>query len=116
MFAVGDAVYILDSGFKKSNTIRIIKRKFHSYETSQKIKIKTKIQVEDDDSYIFIHSWAVFPTIEDATRGAVVYLIYTLEFKKNINNDIDIHKLYSEFEHQYPELIVKYLENVTVYI
>lgn len=116
MFAVGDAVYILDSGFKKSNTIRIIKRKFHSYENSQKTKIKTKIQVEDDDSYIFIHSWAVFPTIEDATRGAVAYLIYTYEFKKNINNDIDIHKLYSEFEHQHPELIVKYLEKVTVHI
>ena len=116
MFAVGDTVYILDSGFKKSNTIRIIKRKFHSYENSQKTKIKTKIQVEDDDSYIFIHSWAVFPTIEDATRGAVAYLIYTLEFKKNINNDIDIHKLYSEFELRHPELIVKYLEKVTVYI
>mgnify|MGYP003616554950 CR=1 FL=1 len=112
MFAVGDAVYILDSGFKKSNTIRIIKRKFHSYENSQ----KTKIEVEDDDSYIFIHSWAVFPTIEDATRGAVAYLIYTLEFKKNINNDIDIHKLYTEFEHRHPELIVKYLEKVTVHI
>lgn len=112
MFAVGDAVYILDSGFKKSNTIKIIKRTFHSYENSQ----KTKIKVEDDDSYILIHSWAVFPTIEDATRGAVAYLIYTYEFKKNINNDIDIHKLYSEFEHQYPELIVKYLEKVTVHI
>ena len=112
MFAVGDAVYILDSGFKKSNTIKIIKRTFHSYENSQ----KTKIKVEDDDSYILIHSWAVFPTIEDATRGAVAFLIYTYEFKKDINNDIDIHKLYSEFEHQYPELIVKYLENVTVYI
>lgn len=112
MFAVGDAVYILDSGFKKSNTIKIIKRTFHSYENSQ----KTKIKVEDDDSYILIHSWAVFPTIEDATRGAVAFLIYTYEFKKNINNDIDIHKLYSEFEHQHPELIVKYLENVTVYI
>ena len=116
MFVAGDIVYILDSGFKKSNTIRIIKRKFHSYETSQKTKIKTKIQVEDDDSYIFIHSWAVFPTIEDATRGAVAYLIYTLEFKKNINNDIDIHKLYNEFEYQHPELIVKYLEKVTVHI
>ena len=112
MFTAGDIVYILDSGFKKSNTIKIIKRTFHSYENSQ----KTKIQVEDDDSYIFIHSWAVFPTIEDATRGAVAYLIYTLEFKKNINNDIDIHKLYSEFEHQHPELIVKYLEKVTVHI
>lgn len=112
MFAVGDTVYILDSGFKKSNTIKIIKRTFHSYENSQ----KTKIKVEDDDSYILIHSWAVFPTIEDATRGAVAFLIYTYEFKKNINNDIDIHKLYSEFEHQHPELIVKYLENVTVYI
>ena len=112
MFAVGDTVYILDSGFKKSNTIKIIKRTFHSYENSQ----KTKIKVEDDDSYILIHSWAVFPTIEDATRGAVAFLIYTYEFKKNINNDIDINKLYSEFEHQYPELIVKYLENVTVYI
>ena len=112
MFAVGDTVYILDSGFKKSNTIKIIKRTFHSYENSQ----KTKIKVEDDDSYILIHSWAVFPTIEDATRGAVAFLIYTYEFKKNINNDIDIHKLYSEFEHQYPELIVKYLENITVYI
>ena len=112
MFAVGDTVYILDSGFKKRNTIKIIKRTFHSYENSQ----KTKIKVEDDDSYILIHSWAVFPTIEDATRGAVAFLIYTYEFKKNINNDIDIHKLYSEFEHQYPELIVKYLENVTVYI
>ena len=112
MFAVGDTVYILDSGFKKSNTIKIIKRTFHSYENSQ----KTKIKVEDDDSYILIHSWAVFPTIEDATRGAVAFLIYTYEFKKNINNDIDIHKLYNEFEHQHPELIVKYLENVTVYI
>lgn len=112
MFTAGDIVYILDSGFKKSNTIKIIKRTFHSYENSQ----KTKIKVEDDDSYILIHSWAVFPTIEDATRGAVAFLIYTYEFKKNINNDIDIHKLYSEFEHQHPELIVKYLENVTVYI
>ena len=112
MFVVGDIVYILDSGFKKSNTIKIIKKTFHSYENSQ----KTKIKVEDDDSYIFIHSWAVFPTIEDATRGAVAYLIYTLEFKKNINNDIDIHKLYSEFEHRHPELIVKYLEKVTVHI
>ena len=112
MFAVGDIVYILDSGFKKSNTIKIIKKTFHSYQNSQ----KTKIEVEDDDSYIFIQSWAVFPTIEDATRGAVAFLIYTYEFKKNINNDIDIHKLYSEFEHQYPELIVKYLEKVTVYI
>ena len=116
MFDVSDAVYILDKKKKKSNTIRIIKRKFHSYENSQKTKIKTKIQVEDDDSYIFIHSWAVFPTIEDATRGAVAYLIYTLEFKKNINNDIDIHKLYTEFEHRHPELIVKYLEKVTVHI
>ena len=112
MFTVGDIVYILDSGFKKSNTIKIIKKTFHSYQNSQ----KTKIQVEDDDSYIFIHSWAVFPTIEDATRGAVAYLIYTLEFKKNINNDIDIHKLYTEFEHRHPELIVKYLEKVTVHI
>ena len=112
MFAVGDTVYILDSGFKKSNTIKIIKRTFHSYVNSQ----KTKIEVEDDESYIFIHSWAVFPTIEDATRGAVAYLIYTLEFKKNINNDIDIHKLYTEFEHRHPELIVKYLEKVTVHI
>lgn len=112
MFTVGDIVYILDSGFKKSNTIKIIKKTFHSYQNSQ----KTKIEVADDDSYIFIHSWAVFPTIEDATRGAVAFLIYTYEFKKNINNDIDIHKLYSEFEHQYPELIVKYLEKVTVYI
>ena len=112
MFTVGDIVYILDSGFKKSNTIKIIKKTFHSYENSQ----KTKIEVEDDDSYIFIHSWAVFPTIEDATRGAVAYLIYTLEFKKNINNDIDIHKLYSEFELRHPELIVKYLEKVTVHI
>jgi len=98
MFAVGDTVYILDSGFKKSNTIKIIKRTFHSYENSQ----KTKIKVEDDDSYILIHSWAVFPTIEDATRGAVAFLIYTYEFKKNINNDIDINKLYNEFEHQHP--------------
>ena len=112
MFTVGDIVYILDSGFKKSNTIKIIKKTFHSYQNSQ----KTKIEVEDDDSYIFIHSWAVFPTIEDATRGAVAYLIYTLEFKKNINNDIDIHKLYSEFELRHPELIVKYLEKVTVHI
>lgn len=112
MFAVGDTVYILDSGFKKSNTVKIIKRTFQRYENSQ----KTKIEVEDEDSYILIHSWAVFPTIEDATRGAVAFLIYTYEFKKNINNDIDIHKLYSEFEHQHPELIVKYLEKVTVYI
>lgn len=112
MFTVGDIVYILDSGFKKSNTIKIIKKTFHSYQNSQ----KTKIEVEDEDSYILIQSWAVFPTIEDATRGAVAFLIYTYEFKKNINNDIDIHKLYSEFEHQYPELIVKYLEKVTVYI
>ncbi len=112
MFVAGDIVYILDSGFKKSNTIKIIKKTFHSYQNSQ----KTKIEVEDEDSYILIQSWAVFPTIEDATRGAVAFLIYTYEFKKNINNDIDIHKLYSEFEHQYPELIVKYLENVTVYI
>ena len=112
MFAVGDTVYILDSGFKISNTIKIIKRTFHSYVNSQ----KTKIEVEDDDSYILIQSWAVFPTIEDATRGAVAFLIHTLEYKKSINNDIDIHKLYSEFEHRYPELIVKYLEKVTVYI
>ena len=47
MFTVGDIVYILDSGFKKSNTIKIIKKTFHSYQNSQ----KTKIEVADDDSY-----------------------------------------------------------------
>lgn len=107
MYNYGDDVYILDSGYKGSDNITIIKREFNGY-TNQ---LKKSISVMGKSS-ITVQSWAVFKTVEEATAFAVAYLIYTKELNNTINENSNINNLYEELEKTYPELILKYVSKV----
>ncbi len=106
-FNYDDDVFVLDSGFKGNDIIHVLPRKFESF-TNQK---KTTAVI-NGKSKVNMNTWAIFKSQHEAIQGAIVFLIQTKELGKLINENIDINKLYNEFELNCPELILKYMEKV----
>ena len=107
MFNPGDKLYVVDSSrWNMKNEIDILEREFVQYTDPSRKHLKF-----DGDSALTIESWAVSPTIEDATKFAVTYLILIHELKKDIR-DVDFTKEYKYIENTYPDLIFKYMDKV----
>lgn len=107
MFKPGDKVYVVDSSrWDFKNEIEILERDFVKYTDLSKKHLKF-----DGESSLTIESWAVSPTIEDATKFAVSYLILVHELKKDIKN-INFREEYKFLEKTYPDLIFKYMDKV----
>jgi len=107
MFNPGDKVYVIDSSrWHMKNEIDILERDFIKYTDTSKRHLKF-----DGESSLTIESWAVSPTIDDATKFAVSYLILVYELKKDIKN-INFIEEYKFLEKTYPDLIFKYMDKV----
>jgi hypothetical protein len=107
MYTHGDDIYIVDNGrWAHKNEIVIQKRRFVNYTSSNH-----KTLIFDGETSLEAETWATSPTVEDATKFAVAYLIKTECFGENVTF-MDSTLEYSKLEETEPNLIFKYMDKV----
>ncbi len=107
MFNKGDDVFIIDNGrWTHRNEIVIQKRHFVEYTTPNRDRL-----LFNGETSLEAMSWAVFPTIDLATKFAVAYLIKTECFGETIVS-MDCMTEYKKIEKERPDLIFKYMDKV----
>lgn len=106
MFNVGDKGWVLSaSEYSRKGMIKLEEKEvIDILLDGNKIKLK-------DKPYLIVNSWAVGKTPDEAAKLAMVYLIKTEVFNKEINN-IDLEKEYKELEANHSELIFKYMGKI----
>lgn len=106
MFEKGDDLFIIDIGrWEHNKEILIQKRQFVEYTNNNK-----ELYFEGPTS-LRVMSWAVSPTIEDATKFAVAYIIKTECFGESISK-MDGVSEYAKLEITHSDLIFKYMDKV----
>lgn len=107
MYKQDDDLYVVDNGrWKHNNEIVIQKRKFKEYTSMDKSTL-----VFDGKTSMEIATWATFPTIDEATKFTVAYIIKTECFGETVTS-MDGLSEYSKIEKEHPDLIFKYMDKV----
>jgi hypothetical protein len=106
MFNFGKPVYVIDN-MGSSDKVKVVQYTSNGYKTAD----GTKIEITNGSKNITIDTWACFPSVEDATKFGILWLVNTLEFKTPINKE-NINQQYIDLEEQHADLIMKYMNKV----
>lgn len=112
MYKPGDDIFIVDNGrWINNKEIVVHKRIFVEYTSSDHSKL-----VFDGETSLTTMSWTASPTVEDATKFAIVCIIkpelFELKASETELRKVDVDYEYRRIESEDPDLIFKFMDRV----